>query len=405
MSGPLEGVQVIECNRVAPGSLCTVLLADMGADVIRVVEPPPGGQAEDTDTDEATLARRRQRRAGQWVDRNKRSLSLDLKHPEAQEVLRRLATEADVFVEGFRPGVTKRLGADYETLRELNPGLVYCSLSGFGQDGPYRDFPAHDLNYLSLAGVLKQLGQPDAEPTIPLNLIADYAGASMHGALGIMFALFARERSGAGQLVDIAYLDATISLLCAVPSFMAFLGGGPEPARGVGTFDGTRPYYTTYECADGGLLSIGSTEPHLWHNFCDAVDRPDLKSAELQRGEAVRGARPEQVRAKQQVAELMATRTRDEWYEILTAADVCVGKVYDPHEVFEDPQVRHRDMALDIDVGGATALNPGVAIKLSETPGEVRFPTPLAGSHTDEILRDLGYVDNDIEAMRSTGAI
>jgi alpha-methylacyl-CoA racemase len=203
--------------------------------------------------------------------------------------LRKLAAQADVLVEGFRPGVMKRLGADYDTLAADNPRLVYCSLSGLGQDGPYRDFPAHDINYLSLAGVLNQLGQPDEPPTIPLNLVADYGGASMHGALGVMFALFARERTGRGQLVDVAYLDATISLLAAVPPFMAFFGGGPEPRRGLGTYDGSRPFYTTYECADGKLLSIGCTEPHLWHNFCDVVDRPDLKSAERLAGEAERG--------------------------------------------------------------------------------------------------------------------
>ena len=401
MSGALEGIQVIECNRVAPGSLTTVLLADMGADVIRVVEPTSDG----SQPDEAALARQRQRRAGQWVDRNKRSLSLDLKKPEAQEVLQKLAAQADVFVEGFRPGVTKRLGADYDTLSALNPRLVYCSLSGFGQDGPYRDFPAHDINYLSLAGVLNQLGQPEAEPTIPLNLVADYAGASMHGALGVMFALFARERTGRGQMVDVAYLDTTISLLSAVPSFMAFFGGGPEPRRGVGTFDGSRPYYTTYTCADGKLLSIGSTEPHLWHNFCNAVNRPDLKAAELNPGEATRGPRPEQVEAKKEVAALMATRTRDDWFNLLTAADVCVGKVYDPHEVFEDPQVRHRKMALDLDINGTMVTNPGVAIKLSDTPGGVRFPTPLSGSHTDEILDGLGYSPADISGLRQAGAI
>ena len=201
----------------------------------------------------------------------------------------------------------------------------------------------------------------------------------MHGALGIMFALFARERTGKGQLVDVSYLDATISLLSAVPSFMAWFGGGPEPDPTVGTFDGTRPYYTTYECADGKLLSIGSTEPHLWHNFCRAVGRPDLEAAQLTPGEALRGPRPEQVAAKIEVAALLKTKPRDEWYAQLTSADVCVGMVYDPHEVFEDPQVRHRGMALDIDVDGAKALNPGVAIKLSDTPGSVRFPTPIVG--------------------------
>jgi crotonobetainyl-CoA:carnitine CoA-transferase CaiB-like acyl-CoA transferase len=404
MAGPLEGIKVIECNRVAPGSLATVLLADMGAEVIRVVEPNARpGLAEEPG--EAAAAEKRRRRAGFWVDRNKRSLSLDLKHPDAQAILRRLATDADVLVEGFRPGVMKRLGADYETLAALNPGLVYCSLSGFGQEGPYRDFPAHDINYLSLAGVLKQLGQPGREPTIPLNLVADYAGASMHGALGVMLALFARERTGRGQLVDVAYLDATISLLSAVPSFMAWFGGGPEPDPTVGTFDGSRPYYTTYVCGDGRMLSIGSTEPHLWHNFCRAVSRPDLEAAELTPGEAMRGPRPEQTAAKAEVAKLLLTRPRDEWFDLLTKADVCVGKVYDPHEVFADPQVRHRQMALEIDVDGASALNPGVAVKLSATPGAVRFPTPLPGSHTDEILGELGYDERAISDLRAAGAV
>jgi crotonobetainyl-CoA:carnitine CoA-transferase CaiB-like acyl-CoA transferase len=261
------------------------------------------------------------------------------------------------------------------------------------------------VNYLSLAGVLGQLTRPGGEPTIPLNIVADYAGASMHGALGVMFALFARERTGRGQLVDIAYLDATISLLSAVLSFMAWFGGGPEPDPTVGTFDGSRPYYTTYVCGDGRMLSIGSTEPHLWHNFCRAVDRPDLEAAELQPGEALRGARPEQTAAKAEVAKLMLSRSRDEWFELLAEADVCVGKVYDPHEVFEDPQVRHRDMALVLDVDGATALNPGVAINLSDTPGSVRFPTPLAGQHTGDILGELGYTPDDIAALRKTGAI
>jgi alpha-methylacyl-CoA racemase len=203
----------------------------------------------------------------------------------------------------------------------------------------------------------------------------------------------------------VAYLDSTISLLSAVPSFMAFFGGGPEPRRGVGTFDGTRPYYTTYECADGKLLSIGSTEPHLWHNFCNAVDRPDWKAAELRPGEAMRGPRPEQVEAKAEVAALLRTKTRDEWYDILTKADVCVGKVYDPGEVFEDAQVRHRGMAVELDVDGATALNPGVAIKLSDTPGSVRFPTPTSGAHTDEILASIGYSTDDIAALRTAGAV
>jgi crotonobetainyl-CoA:carnitine CoA-transferase CaiB-like acyl-CoA transferase len=395
----LSGVKVIDLSMFLPGPHFTMMMADHGAEVIRV-EPFAGEPVREVGL--------RQGGHSVWfrnTHRGKKSLRVNLKDPRGRELLLRLAEHADVLVEGFRPGVMARLGADYATLSALNPRLVYCSLSGFGQDGPYRDFPAHDINYLSLAGVLGQLGQPDEPPTIPLNLVADYAGASMHGALGVMFALFARERTGRGQLVDVAYLDSTISLLSAVPSFMAFFGGGPEPQRGVGTFDGTRPYYTTYECGDGKLLSIGSTEPHLWHNFCDAVDRPEWKVAQLGPGEALRGPRPEQVQVKQEVAGLLRTKPRDEWYDLLTKADVCVGKVYDPSEVFEDPQVRHRGMAVQLDVDGATALNPGVAIKLSDTPGTVRFPTPLSGAHTDEILRSLDYSADDIARLRDAGAV
>ena len=259
----LDGIRILELVRVAPGEFCTMLLADMGADVVKIETPEPP-------VDDARRA------AFAFVNRNKRSLALDLKTPEGRALLHRLAASADVVLEGFRPGVMTRLGGDWATLSAINPRLIYCSLSGFGQDGPYRDHPAHDMNYLSLAGVLGLIGEADRKPAIPLNIIADYAGASLHGSLGIVLALFARERTGRGQQVDVSYLDTTLELLAATPNMRYFFSDGVAPRRGAGFLGGSYPYYAIYETRDGKLLTIGCTEPWLWDNFCRAIGRPEL---------------------------------------------------------------------------------------------------------------------------------
>jgi alpha-methylacyl-CoA racemase len=255
--GVLDGICILELARVPPAELPGMMLADMGADVLKIETPP----------DHPDDAEAHRRAAFAYVNRNKRSLALNLKAPDGQDIFRRLASAADVIVEGFRPGVMKRLGGDYESIRTLNPRIVYCSLSGFGQTGPYRDLPAHDMNYLSLAAVLGLIGEPDRKPQIPLNIIADYAGASMHGALGIVLALFARERTGRGQLVDVSYLDTSIALLAATPNMRFFWSDGLAPRRGAGFLGGSYPYYAVYETRDAKYLTIGCTEPGLWENF------------------------------------------------------------------------------------------------------------------------------------------
>ena len=238
--GVLDGIKVLEMARVPPAEMPGMFLADMGADVLKVETPP------ETTEDAAT----KRRAAFAYVNRNKRSLALNMKAPEAQAIFKKLAASADVIVEGFRPGVMKRLGADYATLSAANPRLVYCSLSGFGHNGPYKDYPAHDGNYLSLAGVLNLIGEPDRKPIFPLNLVADYGGASMHGALGIMMALFARERTGRGQHVDVSYLDTSLALLAATPNMRFFWSDGMAPKRGEGFLGGSYPYYAVYETKD-----------------------------------------------------------------------------------------------------------------------------------------------------------
>jgi len=396
--GILDGIRILELARVAPGEFCTMLLADMGADVLKIETPPAAGAPEGEEE--------RRRAAFAYFNRNKRSLALNLKAPEGQAIFQKLAASADVVVEGFRPGVMTRLGGDYDTIRKINPRIIYCSLSGFGQDGPYRDFPAHDINYLSLAGVLGLIGDPERKPAIPLNLVADYGGASLHGALGIVLALYARERTGKGQHVDVAYLDATLSLLAATPNLRFLFSDGIAPRRGAGFLGGSYPYYAIYETRDKKLLSIGCTEPWLWENFCTAIGRPEFARHARKPDQFVRAANAEEIGAREEIAAIIRTKTRDEWYDFLVKHDVCVGKVYDVDEVVHDPQVLHRRMVVEVEhprLGKVKEV--GIAIKLSETPGSIRRAGPYTGEHTDEVLRELGIPPEEIRALREKKAV
>ena len=395
--GVLDGIKILELARVPPAELPGMMLADMGADVLKIETPEPGRPA-DEDWVRRTIHT--------FTNRNKRSMTLNMKSAEGQEIFARLAAGADVIVEGFRPGVMKRLGADYETLGRRNARLVYCSLSGFGQDGPYRDYPAHDMNYLSLAGVLNLIGEPGRKPVIPLNLVADYAGAGMHGALGIVLALFARERTGRGQHVDVSYLDTSVSLLAATPNMRFFFSDGLAPRRGEGFLGGSYPYYAIYETRDGKLLTIGCTEPWLWENFCKAIGRPELARFARKPDQFVRAANAEEEAARREIEAIIRTRDRDEWFALLTKADVCVGKVYEVEEMVRDPQLNHRRMIVDVEhPKHGRVRQVGVAIKLSDTPGAIRSAAPLPSEHTENVLKDLGLSAADIGRLREKGVI
>jgi alpha-methylacyl-CoA racemase len=395
--GVLDGIKILELARVPPAEFPGMMLADMGADVLKI-ETPEAERPADAEWVRRTIYT--------FTNRNKRSMTLNLKSAEGQQIFRKLAATADVLVEGFRPGVMKRLAADYETLAKANPRLVYCSLSGFGQDGPYKHYPAHDMNYLSLAGVLNLIGEPDRKPVIPLNLVADYAGASLHGALGIVLALFARERTGRGQHVDVAYLDTTVSLLAATPNMRFFFSDGLAPRRGEGFLGGSYPYYAIYETRDGKLLTIGCTEPWLWENFCNAIGRPDFKRFARQPDQFVRAANALEEAARREIEAVIRTRDRDDWYEFLVKADVCVGKVYEIEEMVRDPQLTHRQMIVDVQHPKEGRVRQvGIAIKLSDTPGTIRSAAPLANEHTEAVLQDLGLSPAEIGQLRQKGVI
>lgn len=402
MAGPLQGTKILELVRVAPGAFCTMMLADMGADVLKIETPAVAAAAGQVE-DEQAQARRA---AFSFVNRNKRSIAIDLKHSEGRKLLHELAAGADVVVEGFRPGVMARLGGDYDTLRQLNPRLIYCSLSGFGQNGPYRDLPGHDINYLALGGVLNLIGEAGRPPSIPLNIVADYAGASMHGAVGILLAILARQQTGRGQFVDVSYLDTTISLLAATPVVRDFFLNGSTCERGAGALGGSYPYYTTYQTADNKLLSVGCTEPWLWENFCQAIERPALARFALQPAHFASVAEADAQQAKKEVQAVMRQRTRDEWFAFFKDKNVCVGPVYTIAETFRDPQVAAREMVVDIeDARYGKVRQAGVAIKLSDTPGEIRHVAPSLGEHSNEVLAALGYEHDERSRLYAAGVV
>lgn len=392
----LAGIKVLELVRAAPGEVPGMMFADMGADVLKI-EPPDASGAHAGENPRRTVFAP--------TNRNKRSLALNLKHAEGKAIFLQLAAEADVIIEGFRPGVVQRLGIDYDTVRALNPRIVYCAMSGYGQDGPYRLHPGHDVNYLAMAGVLGLIGEPGRPPAIPLNLVADFGGASLHATIGILMALLARGHSGQGQYVDIAYFDTTLALLAATPNMRLLFAEGYSPQRGEGVLGGSYPFYTVYPTRDGKWLSIGCTERHLWENFCAAIGRPDFGRHHRRAEHFTRAANAEETAAREDIAAILRTRDRDDWYTELITRDVCVGKVNAPDELAADPQLQHRGMIVDVPhPSEGTVRQFGIPIKLSETPGSVRFASPLPGQHTREVLAGLGIDPAAIEALLVTGA-
>lgn len=386
MTDALQGITVLEVSGTSPGSFCAMMLACMGAEVLKL-ETPDAGE-------------RGRRGVSAYLDRNKKSLGLDLTSADGQEILHRLAGSADVLVESFQPGAMQRLNADYPTLSRINPRLIYCSLSGYGQTGPYRDLPGSDLTCLAMSGVLDLIGEAGRPPAIPLNLIADYGGA-MHGAAGVLMALYARDNNGHGQHVDVSHLDATVSMLAASPLMVPFFDGGVTPRRGQGPYSGRYAFYTTYETQDGKLLAVGSSEPWLWKNLCEALGRPDLSRYARGPEHLTRGPTPEEARVREELQAVFRQRDRDDWLAWLADKNVCVSAVNTLSEVFEDPQVQHRNMFVQHEgPDGEPARQVGMGIKLSDTPGRVRRPAPQPGQHADEILTSLGYGESDLKSLR-----
>ncbi|MEX0799945.1 MAG: CaiB/BaiF CoA-transferase family protein [Dehalococcoidia bacterium] len=380
----LEGVRILDMARLGPGPHCTQILADLGAEVIKVEVPGEG---------EGRRAGRIIRFPGDAaIRRNSRSIAINLKSDEGREVFRRLAATADVVMEGFRPGVVKRLGVDYETIRAVKPDVVYASLTGYGQDGPYAGYVGHDINYQGLTGLLGLTGAAAGPPVIPGNAIADNAGGGMNAAIGILAALLVRERTGKGQHVDSAMVDGLMTMMFL--TIDDYLRTGDVPRRGETLLTGLYPWYNLYETADGKYVSVGAIEPWFFENLCRLLGHEEFLDHQYAEGEK----REEMFAA---FRDTFRTRTRDEWVAELMPAETCVGPVYSIDEVAKDPHLRHRGMI--VEEGGRTQV--GVMVKLSETPGTIRSPGPELGGDTDAILGELGYDTSAIERLRAAGSV
>jgi alpha-methylacyl-CoA racemase len=393
---PLAGLTVLDLSRLLPGPFCSLLLADFGADVIKVEDtgagdyirwsPPTYEGAEHSASSALFLA----------LNRGKRSVRVNLKAPEGREVLLRLARDADVFLESFRPGVLDRLGVGYERLRRENPRLVYCAITGYGQDGPFRDRSGHDMNYLGLNGVLGLTGEAGGPPVQSSVQIADIGGGALMAAIGILVALRERERSGEGQLVDCSMFDGALSWLAMLAA--ETFATGAAPRRGHLGLAGRFNCYRPYECADGHV-TLGALEPKFWQAWCHGVGRPDL----LEHAFDSPGSESHAM-----VAEIFRARTRGEWRAFASEHDCCLEPVLSLDEVLASELVAARGMVAEIAQPGAgrPVKLLGIPIKLSRTPGDAaRAPAPALGEHTDEVLAAAGFDAAEIAALHASAAV
>jgi crotonobetainyl-CoA:carnitine CoA-transferase CaiB-like acyl-CoA transferase len=382
---PLKGIRVVDLSRYAPGPYCTMLMADLGADVIVVEEPPGLGRRVDQEMGVSERSK-----AFLPMGRNKRSVALDLKDERMREAFFRLVDRADVVVEGFRPGVAARLGVDYQAVSRRNPRAIYCSISGYGQSGPHAPLPGHDLNYISLAGTLGMIGWPGQAPAIPLNVIADFAGGGLYAAFAVLAALVARERTGRGQYVDMAMCDGVMSLACLAAS--DYFSSGIPPRPGEYFLNGSLPCYNVYATADGGWLSIACMEPWFWKRLCAALGCEQYADAQFESEKF-----PEMFEF---LRRRFREKTRDAWFAELKDQEICATPVYGLEEALADPHARARGMVEELeDPEFGTIRQVGVAPKFSETPGQVRTLAPRPGQHTQEVLREAGYSDEEIAAL------
>jgi alpha-methylacyl-CoA racemase len=393
---PLENLRVLDLSRLLPGGFCSLLLADFGADVLKVEDtgmgdyvrwsPPYYEGADESARSALFLA----------LNRGKRSIRIDLKSERGREVLLRLTRESDVLLESFRPGVLERLGVGYERLREVNPRLVYCAITGYGQDGPNRERSGHDTNYLGLNGLLGLTGEPDGPPVQSAGQIADIGGGALTAALGVLVALRERDRSGEGQLVDCSMFDGSLAWLALVAA-QAF-ATGQAPRRGQLPLAGAFTCYRPYRCADG-YVTLGALEPKFWSEFCRGVGREDLLE---------RAFEPPGSEAHRAVSEIIAARTREEWRAFASEHDCCLEPVLDLDEALGSELVAVRGMVVELAQPGVAAPVKllGAPVKLSRTPADpTRAPGPALGEHTDEVLRAAGYGAREIAALHESGAV
>ena len=393
---PLRGIRVLDLSRVLAGPFCSMTLADLGAEVIKVEIP---GTGDDTRAYPPFIGK--QSSYFMSANRNKKSITLDLKAKEGQEILHRLASKSDVMIENFRPGVTSRLSADYETLRRINPRLIYCSISSFGQTGPYSEKPGYDLIIQGMGGLMGITGEPEGPP-VRVGIAITDLGAAMWATIAILASLRARERDGIGQYIDISLMDGSIAWLTYVAG--NYFATGKVPPR-MGSAHPSIVPYQAFEASDGKSILLGGGNDRLFASTCEGLELPGLPK------DPRYVSNDKRVQNRETLIPLLEKRfkekPRDEWIAILEGLGVPVAPVYTVDEIFTDEQVIHRGILIEMDhpeVGRIKQVAP--TIKMSSTPCVVEAPPPILGEHTDQVLRELvGFTEEEIKSIRSRGII
>jgi crotonobetainyl-CoA:carnitine CoA-transferase CaiB-like acyl-CoA transferase len=392
----LSGLKVLDLSRFAPGPFCTGILGDMGADIIKIEEAgkPSGRRAEDGKGKGMAEVKEFAPPDSPYdpSNRNKRSIGINLKTDAGREIFYRLAKGADIVVEGFRPGVTDRLGIGYEKLKEINKRIIYCAITGYGQDGPYKFLPGHDVNYITQAGYLSIL----KEPMLPGNLIGDIAGGGMQAVIGILAAVIAREKTGEGQFVDISITDGVVAQLG--PYYAAYTMNKKMPDETDMVSTGTAPFYNIYKTKDNKMLGLGCSEPWFYANLCKALGCEEMIPWQ---GDIEKYSEITELFTKR-----FLTKTRDEWFDILAKSDIAVSKVLSFAELADDPQIKHRDMIVELDHPALGKVKQaGIPVKLSATPGKIRKFAPKRGEDAASILMEIGYSEEEIEKLERDDVI
>jgi crotonobetainyl-CoA:carnitine CoA-transferase CaiB-like acyl-CoA transferase len=387
MTDALKGIRILDLSRMLPGPYCSMMLADLGAEVIKIEEPTIGDPTRRSppliNGQSAPFAQ---------VNRNKKSIAIDLKQSQGRDIFLKLAATADCVLEQFRPGVVDRLGINYSAVAEVNPRIVYCSLTGFGQDGPHRERSGHDLNYLALSGVLGLTTDERGKPVIPGVQVADLAGGMVTG-FAILAALLARERTGRGQYVDVSMFDVMLSML-PIPASNQFAGNA-IPVGGKYVLSGAYPFYNVYETRDGKYMTLGALEPKFWANFCRKVGREDLIARQFDSGE-------QRTNLFEEARAIFKSKTQSEWVDAMGDADCCCEPVLSMTEAFEHAQTRAREM-----VRKSPSLTDqlGFSYKLSDTPPSEAAPAPELGQHTAELLEAVGVSKEELNRLSVAGII